>query len=67
MPPLHPDHKLNAMQIQNIIDKLVPIIAAPEDVEFFRGVLFIKAENSSSSDFAYFVNKLLKESGVWTG
>jgi hypothetical protein len=52
--------KLNDMQIENIIDKLVPLIAAPEDHEFFRALLRIKAEESSSGAFAAFVSKLLK-------
>lgn len=52
--------KLDDMQIENIIDKMVPLIAAPEDHEFFRAVLRIKAEESSSGAFAAFVNKLLK-------
>ena len=52
--------KLNDMQIENIIDKIVPLIAAPEDHEFFRAVLRIKAEESSSGAFAAFVSKLLK-------
>lgn len=52
--------KLNDMQIEAIIDKLVPVIAAPEDHEFFRAVLRIKAEESSSGHFAYFVSTLLK-------
>lgn len=51
--------KLNGEQIGNIIDKLVPQIAAPEDYEFFRGVLTIKAEESTSGEFALFVNRLL--------
>jgi hypothetical protein len=52
--------KLDDMQIEEILDKLVPLIAAPEDHEFFRGVLRIKAEESSSGAFTAFVNKLLK-------
>ena len=52
--------KLNPLQIETIINKLVPLIAAPEDHEFFRGVLQIKAENSSSAVFSAFVAKLLK-------
>ena len=32
----------------------------PEDYEFFKGVLFLKAENSSSAVFSAFVAKLLK-------
>ena len=53
--------KLNPMQIESIIDKLVPLIAAPSDYEFFRGILFIKAENSSASSFGAFVSKLLEQ------
>ena len=53
--------KFDGMQIEAILDKLVPLIAAPDDHEFFRGVLWIKAENSSSGEFAAFVSKLLKE------
>ena len=52
--------KLDAMQIESIIDRLVPLIAKPEDHEFFRGVLRIKAEESTSGHFAHFVNTLLK-------
>lgn len=52
--------KLNDMQIEAMLDKLVPLIAATEDHEFFRGVLRIKAENTSSGHFAYFVSQLLK-------
>ena len=48
------------MQIDSIIDKLVPLLASPEDHEFFRGVLRIKAENTSSGHFAYFVSEMLK-------
>jgi hypothetical protein len=53
----------NALQIEAIIDKLVPLIAAPADHEFFRGVLRIKAENSTSGEFAVFCAKLLKSVG----
>jgi hypothetical protein len=48
------------MQIEEIINKLVPLIAAPEDQGFFRGVLQIKAENCSSGQFAHFVSQMLK-------
>ena len=41
-------HKLDGAQIEAIVDRIVPLIAAPEDHEFFRGVLFLKAEESSS-------------------
>ena len=51
--------KLDGKQIEAILDKLVPLIAKPEDQDFFRGVLAIKAENSSSASFAAFVATLL--------
>lgn len=41
------------------VDKLVPLIALPEDHEFFYGVLRIKAESCTAASFSYFVNKLL--------
>lgn len=53
--------KLDFQQIENIIDKIVPMIAEPKDHGFFRGILWVKAENSSSGEFALFVNRLLKE------
>ena len=54
-------YQFNSEQIKGIIDKIVPIIAAPEDHEFFRGVLFVKAETcKSSSEFSYFISKLFK-------
>jgi len=52
--------KMNGEQIENIIDKIVPLIAAPEDHEFFRGVLFCKLESCTSGQAAYFVNQLLR-------
>lgn len=52
--------KLDALQIERIVDKIVPLIAEPADYEFFRGVLFLKAENSTSAAFAAFVSTLLK-------
>ena len=52
---------LNPMQIEAIVDRVVPLIAAPEDHEFFRGVLFCKLEScKSSGQTAYFVSRLLK-------
>ena len=56
---MHASFKFDGLQIDAILDKLVPLVAAPEDHEFFRGVLRIKAENSSSGEFAAFVNKML--------
>lgn len=54
-------HKLDDLQIESILDKLVPLIAAPEDQGFFRGLLEIYASEVSSGQFAHFVNGLLKE------
>jgi hypothetical protein len=52
--------KMDGQQIENIIDRVVPLIAAPEDYEFFRGVLHVKADACrSSGEFAYFINRLL--------
>ena len=56
----HTATKFDGLQIEAIIDKVVPLIAAPEDHEFFRGVLFVCAEASrSSADFSAFIAKLL--------
>lgn len=52
--------KFDALQIESILDRLVPLIAKPEDQGFFRGVLRIYADASTSGEFALFVNKLLK-------
>lgn len=52
--------KFNALQIENIIDKVVPLIAEEKDYGFFRGILFIKAEAChSSAEFSNFITKLL--------
>ena len=52
--------KFDALQIETIINRIVPLIAAPADHEFFRGVLHIRAQESkSSADFATFIHKLL--------
>lgn len=52
--------KLDAMQIERIIDAVVPLIAAEEDHEFFRGILYCQAEASrTSADFTYFIASLL--------
>ena len=53
--------KLNPEQVENIVDRIVPLIAAPADHEFFKGVLFCKLEScASSAEAAVFINKLLK-------
>ena len=51
--------QFDSEQIDSILDKLITAIAEPEDHEFFRAVLRIKAEESSSTEFAIFVKKLL--------
>ena len=52
--------KLNKEQIKTIVDKLAPILASPEDQEFFKGVLFITFESfTSSAAAAAFAHKLL--------
>jgi hypothetical protein len=55
--------KFDAAQIEAIIDKVLPVVAAPEDHEFFRGVLWLRAEASpSSAEFSAFVARLLRNS-----
>ena len=54
--------KFDATQIESIINKIVPLLAAPKDYEFFKGVLRIRAEESASSaDFSLFISKLLNQ------
>lgn len=56
---------LSPEQIENVVDKIVPLIANPEDHEFFRGVLFCKLEScKSSGEAGYFINSLLKSAGL---
>jgi hypothetical protein len=54
-------YHLSTEQIDTILDRLVPQLAAPEDHDFFRAVLRLKAEGMNSSAFAAFVAKVLKE------
>jgi hypothetical protein len=54
-------HKLSALQIETILDKVVPLIAAPADHGFFRGVIGLKLENCNSSAAAMFVRSLLEQ------
>lgn len=51
--------KLSAMQIENILDRVVPLIADPQDHEFFRAVIGLKLENISSARASVFINNLL--------
>lgn len=54
--------KLNALQIETILDKVVPLIAEPADHGFFRGVIGLKLEScASSAAAAMFVRRLLGE------
>lgn len=55
------DFYLTTDQIDKVLDKLVPLIAKPEDHEFMRGVLRICAEEWNAPKFAAFVAKLLRE------
>lgn len=51
----------DAAQIENIINKVVPLVVEPEDHEFFKGALYCKAEScKSSTEFSYFISKMLK-------
>ena len=52
--------KLNALQIETILDMIIPLIAEPADHSFFRGVIGIKLEAcNSSAGAAIFIHKLL--------
>ena len=54
--------KLNALQIETILDKVVPLIAEPADHGFFRGVIGLKLEScTSSAAAAMCVRRLLGE------
>lgn len=57
------DMTLTADQISKVLDSLVPLIAAPEDREFMKGVLAISMENMLSADVATFVERLLDTAG----
>ena len=54
-----PAQTLSALQIESILDQLVPLIAEPADHSFFRGVLAVKFENCSTNQAAAFVRRLL--------
>lgn len=52
--------KLNALQIETILDRVVPLVSEPADHSFFRGVIGLKLEScKSSAEAAMFVKKLL--------
>lgn len=52
--------KLNSLQIETIIDRVVPIIAKEKDHEFFKGVLHCAAKNYDYAGFCSLIEKLLK-------
>lgn len=53
--------KFSDKQIDNIINKVVPIVASKEDHDFFKRILYFKAESCiSSSEFSYFITQLLE-------
>jgi hypothetical protein len=52
---------LSPAQIETIVDKVVPLIAAPEDHEFFKGVLFVNLENCNSAEAGRFISALLRK------
>ena len=52
--------KLNPLQIETILDQVIPLIAEPADHSFFRGVLAVKFENCTSAQAAAFVRRLLQ-------
>lgn len=56
--------KFDAAQVEAIINKVVPLVAKEEDHEFFRGVLFCKADScQSAAQFACFIKKMLDMAG----
>jgi len=58
---MNTQQKFDPMEIEAILDKVVPLISSPEDDGFFRGVLTIKAQESSRAAFTVFINNLLKQ------
>lgn len=57
---IDPQFNLTDEQIFKILNKLVPLIAKPADYELFHQALYFKAKESTSSEFAAFIAKLLK-------
>lgn len=54
------DIELSKEQMASIIDLVVPMIAAPEDHAFFKGVLSINIEmNTPKADFLHLIACLL--------
>jgi hypothetical protein len=53
--------KLSPEEVKKVVDKIVPIIAVPKDYDFFRASISLMGENLNSSQFAVFINNLLKK------
>lgn len=55
-------HRLNPQQVEDIINKVAPLIAGnPEDESFFRGVLHCYADScNNSGQFTSFIANVLK-------
>lgn len=51
--------KLDAKMIETILDKVVPLIAEPNDYGFFRGVIGLQLEEMNSAQASVFINNLL--------
>lgn len=54
------DFKFSDEQLDKIIDKLAPLLVAPEDLEFFKGVLRIQGQALTTGSYAAFIHKLLE-------
>lgn len=48
-------------QNEEIISKVVPLVAAPEDHAFFRGVLHVAAQDMTKVQFAQLIESVLKK------
>ena len=54
--------KLDALQNEAILDRIVPLLAEPADHEFFRGVIGLQLDACpSAADVAKLVHELLGE------
>jgi hypothetical protein len=55
--------KLNALQIEEILDRLVPLVFKPEEQVVCRFILEETASRVTSAEFAVIVQKLLHPTG----
>ncbi len=53
--------KFNAEEVESLINKVVPIVAAEEDYDFFKGALWCKAQECNSAEFSVFISNMLKQ------